>query len=117
MSQANGGGTAYSECTEVTSIVAAKTGQWGYLGLRDGKISQNGDGRNYRLQLDNNPTSHTAHALCIADGVVEYCLNSWCETSPPPPPPSASPSPPPPTQALSTALPAAAFPTERCKIR
>ena len=53
VSSANGGGTAYSECTEVTSIVAAKTGQWGYLGLRDGKISQNGspgDRRNYRLQ-------------------------------------------------------------------
>ena len=113
VSSANGGGTAYSECTEVTSIVAAKTGQWGYLGLRDGKISQNGspgDRRNYRLQVTNSPTSHTAHALCIADGVVEYCLNSWCETSPSPPPPSASPSPPPPTQALLDCFASRSFP-------
>ena len=121
---------SYQECTAVTAIVEAEKGRCGcdkpdnsYLGLRDGRISADGGNRNYRLMTNAfvDPASKpNVAAICIAGGVLSFCLNSWCAVplSPSPPPPSASPSPPPPsaspspppTQALLDCFASRSFP-------
>lgn len=53
-------------CTAVTSLVTPIAGQWGFLALMDGKISGNGDGRNYKLET--NFRTGNAKAICIDGG-------------------------------------------------